>query len=510
MSQTGLSTDDPRTSSQADSSTVDVDVMIIGAGLSGIGAACHLKEHCPDKSFALLESRRAMGGTWDLFRYPGIRSDSDMHTLGYRFKPWEDKKAIADGPSIRAYVNEAAHEHDVAREIRYQHVLRAASWSSEDARWTLEVDAFEPAERIQLTCRFLFMCAGYYDYASGHTPEFEGRDRFTGPVIHPQHWPEDLDYTGKRVAVIGSGATAMTLIPAMAEKAAHITMVQRSPTYVVSRPAQDRIANFLRKIMPASWAYSLTRFKNVQMQRLMYGRTRTHPTQVKERLIGMVREELGPDYDVEKHFTPRYNPWDERLCLVPDGDLFEAIRSGKASVITDQIDTFTESGIQLESGEKVEADIIVTATGINLNVLGGVQFTKDGKPVDFADTFTYKGMLYSGVPNLIQTFGYINASWTLRADLTSEYVCRLLNHMDKIGALVVTPQLREDEEKMEARPWIDDFTPNYMTRVMHLFPKQGDREPWMNTQNYHLDKKMIRSAPIEDGALIFGRGGRDE
>lgn len=476
-------------------------MIIVGAGLSGIGAACHLKDLCPGKSFAILESRDALGGTWDLFRYPGIRSDSDMHTLGYSFKPWRARKAIADGPAIREYVEEAATDYGIHEHIRYRHAVKSASWSSEDSRWTLEI---EGGEGIQISCNFLYMCSGYYNYKNAYTPEFEGIDRFQGKVIHPQFWPEDLDYSGRRVAIIGSGATAMTLVPSMAKDAAHVTMIQRSPTYVVAWSDEDAIANFLRKILPDSVAYAITRFKNVQGQRFMYQRTRTRPERVKKTLIDRVRKALGPEFDVETHFTPRYNPWDQRLCLIPNGDLYEAINRGDVSVVTDEIDHFTESGIQLRSGEKVEADIVVSATGLNMEVLGGVKFSVDGVPLDFSDTWTYKGMMYSDVPNLVQSFGYINASWTLRADLTSEYVCRLLNRMDELGVTRCTPRLREEDRAMPARPWIDDFTPGYMQRKMHLFPKQGDHAPWRNTQNYTLDKKMIRKAALEDGALVFG------
>lgn len=482
------------------------DVVIVGAGLSGVDAACHLSEKCPDRTFTLLEGRDAIGGTWDLFRYPGIRSDSDMHTLGFSFKPWIAEKAIADGPAIREYVNEAADEFDVRPHIRFRHSLKAAAWSTAEKKWTLEVDVKREGgatESIQLSCAFLFMCSGYFDYERGHRPDFEGQDDFAGRVVDPQFWPEDLDYEDKRVAVIGSGATAMTIVPNMAEKAAHVTMVQRSPTYVVSRPDKDAIANFLRKFMPAKWAYAITRFKNVQLQRFVYNRTRSKPEMVKERLLAMVRDELGPDYDVEKHFTPSYNPWDQRLCLIPNGDLYEGIRAGRVSVVTDHIDQFTESGIQLESGEKVEADIIVTATGLELKMLGGVEFTKDGEPIEFPRTFSYKGMMYSDVPNLIQTFGYINASWTLRADITSEYACRVLNHMRSTGSEIAVPRLRPEDEDMPEVDWIDDFNPGYMKRNMHLFPKQSDRNPWRNTQNYTLDKKMIRKAPLEDGVISF-------
>jgi len=480
------------------------DVLIVGAGLSGIGAAVHLHRKCPGKRYVILEGRPSMGGTWDLFRYPGIRSDSDMHTLGYSFKPWREAKAIADGPSILNYVRQTAAEHGVDEHIRYGLRATSASWSSADAAWTVEALETATGRTVRFTCNFLLMCAGYYSYQQGYTPEFPGRERFRGTIIHPQAWPEDLEYQGKQVVVIGSGATAMTLVPAMAKDVAHIVMLQRSPTYVVSRPDTDIIANGLRAVLPERWAYAITRWKNVALQQFLYNRTRTHPEQVKQKLLDMVRKELGPDYDVETHFTPRYNPWDQRLCLVPNSDLFEAIRSGKASIVTDQIACLTETGIALRSGKQLDADIIVTATGLNLVVLGEMQFTVDGAAVDFAQTWTYKGMMYSGVPNLVTTFGYINASWTLRADLTAEYVCRLLNHMDEHGVRQVTPQLRDTDADMPARPWIDGFSSGYMQRMMHRFPKQGDREPWINPQNYARDRKMIRSAALEDGALVFG------
>jgi monooxygenase len=424
-----------------------------------------------------------------------------MHTLGFSFKPWRAKKAIADGLAIREYVEEAAADYKLADHIRYQHKVKTASWSSENSRWIIEMVGDDGR---QISCNFLYMCGGYYNYDQGYVPEFEGFDDFEGKIIYPQFWPEDLDYKGKRVAVIGSGATAMTIVPSIAKDAAHVTMIQRSPTYVVSRPAEDGIANFLMKILPDSVAYAITRFKNVQLQRFMYQRTRTRPAKIKTMLIDRVQQALGPDYDVETHFTPRYNPWDQRLCLIPEGDLFNAINDGEVTVVTDHIDHFTKSGIQLQSGEVVDADIIVCATGLNLEVMGGVRFSKDGEPIDFADAWTYKGMMYSGIPNLINSFGYINASWTLRADLTSEFVCRVLNRMDELGSQQCTPLLRAEDQSMPALPWIDDFTPGYMQRKMHLFPKQGDHAPWRNTQDYTLDKKMIRNAPLEDGALTFG------
>jgi cation diffusion facilitator CzcD-associated flavoprotein CzcO len=425
-----------------------------------------------------------------------------MHTLGYDFKPWRAEKAIADGPSILDYVNEAADEHGVREHIRFNRRLEKAAWSTGDARWALEVASTNGDAPETIHCNFLLMCSGYYSYEEPYRPRFEGEEDFEGLMFHPQRWPEDLDYRGKRVVVIGSGATAMTIVPAMADQVEHITMLQRSPTYVISRPDKDLIANTLRKFLPASLAYRITRFKNVQFQRRVYEKTRTDPQKVKDFLLGQVRKHLGADY-VEKHFTPRYNPWDQRLCLIPNADLFEAIKSGKASVVTDHIDRITKRGVQVASGEELEADIIIVATGLNMKVLGGAQFSVDGRPVQFPDTWTYKGMMYSDVPNLVQTFGYINASWTLRADLTAEYVCRLLNRMDELGVRQVTPRLRDVDRGMEKRPWIDDFSAGYMQRVMHLFPKQGDHEPWLNTQNYARDRKMIRHAPLEDGALTF-------
>ncbi len=479
------------------------DVVIVGAGLSGIGAACHLQKRCPAKSYVILESRDAMGGTWDLFRYPGIRSDSDMHTLGYEFKPWEESKAIADGPAILRYIHETAAEHDVERHIRYGHRVVSASWSSRDALWTLRAARGDSGETREIRCNMILMCAGYYNYEHGYLPEFAGYDNFEGSIIHPQFWPEDLDYTNKKVVVIGSGATAITLIPEMAKDAGHITMLQRSPTYVISFPDEDIIANTLRAVLPARWAYAITRWKNINLQQWMYGQTRKRPERVKKLLLHWVRKELGKDYDVEKHFTPAYDPWDQRLCLVPNNDLFEAIRSGKASVVTDTIDTFTRRGIRLESGDELEADIIITATGLDLQVLGGVQFDVDGDAVDFGNTVSYKGIMTSGVPNVVSTFGYINASWTLRADLVAAWFCRLVNHMDRIGAREVTPRLGPGEKDMPRHPYIRGFSSGYIQRVLDKLPKQGDREPWTNPQNYKRDRGMFREGPIDDGALQF-------
>ena len=481
------------------------DVMVVGAGLSGIGAGYHLQAECPDRSYIILEGRDDIGGTWDLFRYPGVRSDSDMHTLGYSFKPWTDAKSIADGPSIMRYLRDTIAEFGIDKHIRFGHLVQHAEWSSDDARWTVQAQRTDTGETVSITCGYLFMCSGYYSYKGGYTPEFAGIDRFGGQIVHPQAWPEDLDYSAKRVVVIGSGATAMTLIPAMAHTAGHVTMLQRSPTYVVARPDQDPVANALRKVLPDKAAYNLTRMKNTALQQMIYKRTRSKPAEVKARLVEMVGKELGPDYDVAKHFTPSYNPWDQRLCLVPNGDLFQAIRSGTASVVTDEIDTFTETGISLKSGQHLDADIIVTATGLQMVTLGEMDFVVDGEPVDFSKTWTYKGFAYSGVPNLASSFGYINASWTLRADLTCEYVCRLLNHMRATGTQQCTPTLRPIDMSMPERAWIEGFSAGYMARSMHLMPRQGDHEPRVNPQNYNSDKKMFRKSPLEDGAMRFTR-----
>lgn len=484
-----------------------VDVVVVGAGISGIGAAYHLKTLCPDRTFVILEGRSDIGGTWDLFRYPGVRSDSDMHTLGYSFKPWKADKAIADGPSIMAYLRETVAENDIGRHIRFGHQVRSAHWNSDTARWTVQAEAAAAdgtAEQHEFTCSFLFMCSGYYSYRAGHTPDFAGRDDFGGTIVHPQEWPEQLDVTDKRIVVIGSGATAMTLVPALASTAGHVTMLQRSPTYVVSRPDTDALANTLRKVLPANAAYAVTRWKNTTMQQLIYRRTRTQPDKVRSKLLDMVRKEL-PAADVEQHFTPTYAPWDQRLCLVPNSDLFEALRSGKASVVTAHIDRFTATGIRLTDGTELEADIIVTATGLELVTLGEVAIEVDGEPVDFSRTWSYKGMAYSDVPNLVSSFGYINASWTLRADLTCEYVCRLLNHMRATATDQCTPRLRDTDADMPERPWIDDFSAGYMQRAMHLMPRQGDREPWINPQDYKRDKEMFRKSPLDDGVMQFTR-----
>jgi cation diffusion facilitator CzcD-associated flavoprotein CzcO len=483
------------------------DVMIVGAGLSGVGAACHLRQRSPRKSFAILEGRAAMGGTWDLFRYPGVRSDSDMYTLGYSFRPWRDPQAIAGAPAILSYIRETAAEFGVDKEIRYAHRVRRASWSSEDALWTVEAELIpeiapeKTPEKTtaQFTCNFLYLCTGYYDYDAGYTPDWPDVKRYSGQIVHPQKWPENLDYEGKRVVVIGSGATAVTLVPAMAERAAHVTMLQRSPTYVVSRPAQDIVANWLRRCLPARAAYVLTRWKNVLFGMFFYWLARSRPDVFKRMLAKGVRTHLGEQYDI-KHFTPQYNPWDQRLCLVPDSDLFKAIRDGRASVVTDHIETFTETGLQLKSGEHLNADIIVTATGLVLKLMSGLQLVVDGAPVDLSKTMAYKGMMFSDVPNLASAFGYTNASWTLKCDLTAEYVCRLLKHMDRHGYAQCTPRVIDSE--LTEEPAID-FTSGYVLRALHTLPRQGSKTPWRVHQNYVKDLSMLRFGRVNDGTMEF-------
>ncbi len=475
------------------------DVLIMGAGLSGIDAAYHLRKLCPKKSYVILDQRERIGGTWDLFRYPGIRSDSDMLTMGYSFRPWTSPKAISPGEDIREYIVATARDEGIDQHIRFRHRIVRASWSSPDARWTVE--AIHGDESVTLTCNFLFSCAGYYRYAAGYTPEFRGAERFPGKVVHPQAWPADLDYAGKRVVIIGSGATAVTLVPAMAKTAAHVTMLQRSPTWIVSAPEQDSKANWLRKKLPAKWAYRLARWKNVAFTLYIYQLSQRYPEFVKAGILKKVQEQLGPDFDVATHFTPRYKPWEQRLCLVPDGDMFQAIRSGHASVVTDQIETFTENGIQLKSGKVLEADVIVTATGLVMQAFGGVDLMVDGRKVDPGSTLAYKGVMISGVPNLASVFGYINASWTLKADLICAYVCRMLNYMDRKGVRQVTA--RSGDEKAVA-PFVENFSSSYMERALANWPKQGTRKPWRVYQNYVRDIFTLKLAPVNDGILVFG------
>lgn len=468
-----------------------VDVIVVGAGISGIGAGYHLQDKSPDRSYMILEGRADMGGTWDLFRYPGIRSDSDMYTLGYIFEPWTEAKAIADGPNILNYVKRTAAKYGIDKHIRFNHHVKAASWSTEDARWT--VTAVTEGREVQYSCNFLFMCSGYYNYAKGHMPEFAGAGEFGGKIIHPQFWPENLDYAGKRVVVIGSGATAVTIVPEMAKTAAQVTMLQRSPTYVVSRPSEDALANKLRNMLPSKLAYALVRWRNVLLGMYFFNAARKHPVQAKERVLAMLGEHL-PVETIEQHFTPRYNVWDQRLCLVPDADLFGAIKAGKASVVTDTIDRFDANGIMLHSGARLDADIVVTATGLELQLLSDVAFTVDGEARDLAKTYNYKGMMYSDMPNLASSFGYTNASWTLKADLTCSYVCRLLNTMKKRGMRQVTPRIEGD---LQPAPFLD-FTSGYVKRAMERFPKQGNKQPWQVNQNYVKDLAALRFGSVDD------------
>ncbi|MFC7547375.1 flavin-containing monooxygenase [Plantactinospora sp. GCM10030261] len=478
-----------------------VDVLIVGAGLSGVGAACHLRRDCPDRTVAILEARDAIGGTWDLFRYPGIRSDSDMFTLGYSFKPWTDPLAIADGDSIRDYVRETAREYGVEDRIRFGHRVEAAEWSSVAARWTVRARRVDTTETVELTCSFLFVCAGYYRYDQGYTPPLPGIDRYAGQLVHPQHWPADLDWTGRRVVVIGSGATAVTLVPAMADRAAHVTMLQRSPTYVISLPARDALADALRRWLPARVAYQVVRWKNVLLGAASYRLTRRAPGLARWFLRRGVAGRLPAGYDVDRHFSPRYNPWDQRICVAPDGDLFGAVASGRASVVTDRVDTFTETGIRLASGVDLAADVVVTATGLNLLALGGMTVTVDGISVDLGRTVAYKGMMLSGVPNFAMTIGYTNASWTLKADLVARYVCRLLRHLDRTGRQICTPLAPPDG----AREPLIGLTSGYVLRSVDALPKQGARAPWRLRQNYPRDLLTMRYARLTDEGIRFSR-----
>ena len=472
----------------------DVDVLIVGAGLSGIGAACQVRTEHPGRSVAILEARDSIGGTWDLFRYPGIRSDSDMFTLGYRFRPWTDAKAIADGSSILRYIQDTAREFDVQGLIRVNHRVVSAAWDSATARWTVDVEVTTTGERRTIRCGFLYVCSGYYRYDAGFSPEFPGVQRFSGPVIHPQHWPEGLDYGGKRIVVIGSGATAVTLVPTLAETAAHVTMLQRSPTYVASRPARDPLADRLRAHLPQKLAYAIVRWKNTLQGMAIFQLSRRKPEMVKAMLRKAAVAALPEGYAVDTHFAPSYNPWDQRMCLIPDGDMFDAIRDGRASVVTDTIETFTETGITLTSGEHLEADIVVSATGLNLQAIGGMNLVVDGRPVDLSKTVSYKGMMLSGVPNFAWTVGYTNASWTLKADLIAQYVCRLLTHLDRHGFDAVTP---DATGVTAANPFLD-LASGYVTRSMAEMPKQGDRLPWRLHQNYMRDVALLRRGPIDD------------
>ena len=475
------------------------DFVIVGAGISGISAAWHLQDRCPTKTYAILERRENLGGTWDLFKYPGIRSDSDMFTLGFRFKPWTSEKAIADGPSIMSYLKETVAEHGIDKHIRYGQKVVAADWSDGDNVWRVRVD--RGGEEVEITASFLFAASGYYNYDEGFTPEFAGSEDFAGTIIHPQHWPEDLDYAGKKIVVIGSGATAVTLIPALANSGAgHVTMLQRSPSYILSLPDEDPIAERLRKLLPQEAAYTATRWKNVVQQSVLYQACRKLPQRMRKTLMGLAKRQLPEGYDVDKHFSPRYNPWDQRMCLVPNGDLFKTIRDGKADMVTDTIERFTETGIRLASGDELQADIIVTATGLNLQLFGGAAIMRNGVPIDLNDTMAFKGMMLTHMPNMAFTIGYTNASWTLKADLVSEFVCRVVNYMDAKGFDTVEPQ--HPGNSVDERPLMD-FTPGYVLRALDYLPKAGHVAPWRLKQNYLLDLRLIRRGKVDDEALKF-------
>lgn len=480
-----------------------VDVLVVGAGLSGIAAAYYLQTHSPSKSYLILEARDAIGGTWDLFRYPGVRSDSDMYTLGYTFRPWDSPNAIAEGGAIRQYIRDTAAAFGIDQKIRFKHRMCGASWSSQDARWTVDVERGDGGAPLQITCKFLFMCTGYYDYSKGYTPEWTGVEQFKGTIIHPQQWREDLDYTGKRVIVIGSGATAVTLVPAMAQKAAHVTMLQRSPSYVVTMPTADPLTKWLYQRLPLKPAYKVARWRAILRSMALYYIARWRPAATKKTIVDMARQELGAGFNVEKHFAPDYNPWDQRVCLVPDADLFAAIKSGKVSVVTDHITTFTENGVQLRSGEHLDADVIVTATGLVMRLSNGGQLTVDGAAVNLAERLVYKGMMLSGVPNMAFAFGYTNASWTLKAELTCAYVSRLLNFMDRHGYTQAVPRVRDASVGKE--PAVN-FTSGYVQRALRELPSQGSKRPWRLYQNYILDLLTLRFGALEDGTLTFGRG----
>ena len=481
------------------------DVLIVGAGISGVGAACHLRKQCSEKSFVVLEGLESFGGTWLMHTYPGIRSDSDLYTFGYRFKPWTGAP-IASADEIRSYMAEVMDENDLASHIRYGHTISKASWSNEEKLWTLEGSRSDTGEALRFTANFLWMCQGYYRHSEGYTPKWEGMDDFKGPIIHPQTWPEDLDYKGKNVVVIGSGATAATLVPAIADDCAHVKLLQRSPTYFFPGSNRNELADQLRELeVDETWIHEIVRRQFLHAQAILTRLSFEQPEMVKEQLIAGVRAYLGPDFDIEKHFTPKYLPWRQRIAFVPDGDLFKGILSGKASIATDEIEKFTKEGVLLKSGETLEADIIITATGFNLSVLGDIDFFVDGKAVDFSETITYRGMMFTGVPNMLWIFGYFRASWTLRVDLLGDFVCRLLNHMSSTGAKKVTPRLRPEDEDMPLLPWMDpeNFYPGYLERSMHLLPKRGDKPDWQHTQDYWAEKDDIPAIDLEDDVFEY-------
>ena len=476
------------------------DVLIVGAGLSGIGAAYRLKQLCPGKSFAIVEARESIGGTWDLFRFPGVRADSDMFTLAYPFRPWKGAKAIPDGPSILEYVRETARTFGIDKLIRFGHRVVRAEWASSDTRWSVDIERASNAHALRLTCGFLYFCSGYYRYEAGYLPSFPGSDRYAGTIVHPQHWPDGLDYAGKRVVIIGSGATAVTLVPAMTDKAAHVTMLQRSPSYVFSVPSHDVVADALRRWLPERAAHQLSRWKNLLIAMALYEVCRRRPKFAKSLLRRGAASRLPKDYAVDTHFKPRYNPWEQRLCFVPDSDLFHALRDGRASIVTDQIKTFTESGVLLQSGTELAADIVVAATGLQLQALGGAQLVVDGRAVDMGATLSYRGVMWSGVPNAAACMGYTNASWTLRADLASRFVCRLLRHMDRRALRVCVP--READASMRRLP-LNDFSSGYFQRDLARFPKQGTKSPWRLRQNYIVDRIGLEFGPLDDGVIAY-------
>ena len=479
-----------------------VDVLIVGAGLSGIAAAYHLQANCPKKTYRIVEGRDALGGTWDLFRYPGIRSDSDMHTMGFSFKPWTSDKVIADGAEILNYLKETAEQYGIDRHIEYNLRVVRVEWSSERAQWTVEMERSPSRERTTATCSFLFMCSGYYNYEKGHTPDFPGVDRFKGRIVHPQQWPEDLDYAGKQVVIIGSGATAVTLVPSMAQTAGHVTMLQRSPTYVVARPATDPFAMRMKKYLPKKILLRIVRWRNILLTMHFYKIARTAPDKFSAAVIGGARAQLGEGYDVDTHFTPKYKPWDQRLCLVPDGDLFKSIREGHATIVTDTIESFTETGIKLNSGKELPADIIVTATGLRMQLISGVEVYVDSKRIELAKTFNYKGTMFSGIPNFALTIGYTNASWTLKAEISCLYVCRLLNYMDRHRFRSAAPNFVEGS--IGEQPMVT-LTSGYVQRALTELPKQGLKEPWTLRQNFPRDSISLRFGKINDGSMRFSR-----
>jgi len=485
--------------------TEHFDVLIVGAGISGIGAAYHLIKRCSEKSFLVLDALDNYGGTWRTHRFPGIRSDSDLYTFGYAFKPWTGAP-IATAEEILRYLGEVIEENGLGSQIRYRHRITSASWSSQQKLWTVEATRTDTGEAFRFTTNFLWMCQGYYRHSGGYTPEWEGMDEFEGRIVHPQTWPDDLDYKNKKVVVIGSGATAATLVPAIAADCAHVTLLQRSPTFFRTGRNAIPIADELRSLgIDETWIHEIVRRKILYEQDVFTRRTFTEPEAVKQELLGAVRAYLGPDYPVDQNFTPRYRPWRQRIAFIPDGDLLQTIRDGHVSVVTDEIDRFTRTGIRLKSGRQLEADIIVTATGFNLNVLGDIDFVIDGKPLVFSDTVTYRGMMFTGVPNLVWVFGYLRASWTLRADLVAEFVCRLLQHMNAKGASTVTPTLRPEDKDMPLLPWIDpeNFNPGYLMRGMRLLPKRGDKPEWQHTQDYWAEKDAFPAIDLDDPAFVY-------